>query len=116
MKTEVIVLAKCFAISSLLMGTFSALAQQPTIILPTAASAPNGIAPIGIGATPTELLFSSLYCHNLNQPRGIFTVTNPSAGVPGTLNATVTETIPIPELGACVENYFAISPGLGGFP
>jgi len=104
-----------------MMGTFSALAQvgpQPTVILPTPASAPVGIAPIGIGATSTQLLFSSPYCETPGQPRGVYTVTGLAPGVPPILIGTVTETFSIPELGGCggVENYFAISPGLGGFP
>ncbi len=116
MKSEMLTLVKCFSALSLMLGMFSAQAQQPTIILPTSASAPNGIAAIGIGVTATELLFSSPYCQTPMQPRGVFSVTALAPGAPGTLNATLGATpIPIPEDG-CAENYFAISPGLGGFP
>ncbi len=122
MKTEVSVIAKCCVMSSLMMGTLSALAQvgpQPTVIKPTSTSAPVGIAPIGIGATSTELLFSSPYCVTPGQPRGVYNVTGLAPGVPGALDpGTAFKLFPIPELGGCggAENYFAISPGLGGFP
>jgi hypothetical protein len=116
MKTGFTTLAKYFAASVLLIGTFSTLAQQPTVILPTTASAPNGIAPNGIGATTNELLFSEPYCvvPGTSQPRGIYSVTGltPSGSV---LNGTVTKTVTITDNG-CAENYFIISPGLGGFP
>jgi hypothetical protein len=116
MKSTMLTLVKCFSALSLMLGTFCAQAQQPTIILPTSASAPNGIAPIGIGVTATELLFSEPYCQTPNQPRGVFSVTALAPGAPGTLNATVGATpISIPEDG-CAENYFVISSGLGGFP
>jgi hypothetical protein len=116
MKSAMLTLVKCLSACSLMLGTFSAQAQQPTVILPTSASAPNGIAAIGIGVTATELLFSSPYCQTAMQPRGVFSVTALATGAPGTLNATLGPTpIPIPEDG-CAENYFAISSGLGGFP
>ena len=110
MKTQMLTFVKCLAACSLMLGTFSAQAQQPTIILPTTAS-----APIGIGATPTGLFFSQPFCQTTNQPRGIYSVTALAPGVPGTLNGTATKTITIPEVGICAENYFVISPGLGGF-
>jgi hypothetical protein len=114
MKIEVITLAKCFVISSLLMGTLSASAQQqPTIILPTTASAPNGIAPNGIGVTTTELLFSEPFSQTTGQDRGVYGMTA-LTGSGLLMNGIVTETIPIPEHGQA-ENYFAISSGLAGF-
>ena len=120
MKIEVSVIAKCCVISSLMMGTLSGLAQvDPTVIVPTPASAKNGIAPIGIGATSTKLLFSSPYCETQDQPRGVYSVTGLAPGVPGAVDpGTVTMQFSIPELGGCAgaENYFAISPGLAGFP
>jgi hypothetical protein len=118
MKTGFASCAKYFAISSLLIGTLSAGAQQtPTVILPTSATAPNGIAPNGIGATPSELLFSEPYCvySGISQPRAILSATNLAANG-ATWKADVGSTsIPIPDNG-CAENYFVISPGLGGFP
>jgi hypothetical protein len=104
-------LATCL-LTTAVIGTVSAQVQ-PTIILPTATSAPNGIAPNGIGATTTELLFSQPFGTTAPQTRGVYSVTNltPSGAV---LNATVTETITLPTtLNA--ENYFFISPGVAGF-
>ncbi|HEX9198443.1 MAG TPA: hypothetical protein VF865_02715 [Acidobacteriaceae bacterium] len=128
MKTGLTTLAKFFATGSLLIGTFSALAQ-PTVISPTVASAPNGIAPNGIGATTSELLFSEPFCGvtGIAQPRGVYSVTN-FIGADPSLTATVTETafhityyadfLPPPQCdgGLGAENYFIISPGSGGFP
>jgi hypothetical protein len=94
------------------IGTVSAQ-TQPTIIQPTTASAPNGIAPIGIGATTSELLFSQPYGTGAPQSRGIYSATNltPNGAV---LNATVAETITLPTT-ANAESYFVISPGFAGF-
>jgi hypothetical protein len=118
MKMKLNTFAKCFAAGSLLLGTLSALAQQPTFI-----TAPGGIAPNGIGATTSELLFSQPYCDFPaipSQPRGVYSATNFVAGLPGQLNATATKLFSLPTQAGCsatqgAENYFAISSGLGGF-
>ncbi len=109
MKTGRTVLSS-LACCALLVGT---LAAQPTIITPTSASAPNGIAPNGIGVTPNELLFSQPYCSG-EQARGIYPATALTPGSPS-WTATIGSVSPIPD-NACAENYFFISPGLGTFP
>jgi hypothetical protein len=95
-----------------MIGTMSAQVQ-PTIIQPTAASAPSGIAPIGVGATTSELLFGQPFGAAAPQARGIYSITNlvPNGGV---LSATVTQTETLPT-STDAENYFYISPGLAGF-
>ena len=114
MKTTLLTLAAFLACCALTVGTVSAQVQ-PTVITPTTISAPHGIAPNGIGATPTELLFSQPFCTGTNsQTRGVYSATGLVANGP-VLNATITETLPVADNG-CAENYFYISPGLGGFP
>jgi hypothetical protein len=103
-------IATYFMIAAMI-GTLSA--QQPTIILPTSTSAPNGIAPNGIGATTTELLFSQPFGTGAPQSRGIYSATNfTSSGA--ILNTTVTNTVTLPTT-MNAENYFYISPGVAGF-
>ena len=99
-------------LTATVIGTLSAQ-TQPTIITPTAASAPNGIAPNGIGATTSQLLFSQPFGTAAPQPRGIYSATNftPSGAV---LNTTVTKTITLPTT-TDAENYFVISQGFAGF-
>jgi hypothetical protein len=101
-----------YFLTAAVIATVSAQ-TQPTIILPTSASAPNGIAPNGIGATTTELLFSQPFGTAAPQPRGIYSATNftPNGAV---LNATVAETIALPTTRNA-ENYFVIAQGFGGF-
>jgi hypothetical protein len=88
--------------------------NAPVVISPTSASAPNGIAPNGIGVTTNELLFSQPYCQTANQDRGIYSLTN-LAGSGLTRSGTVSGTIRLLETGNCAENYFIISTGSGGF-
>jgi hypothetical protein len=121
MNTGSTTLAKCFATGCLLFGTLSALAQQPTIITTTAG---GGMAPNGVGVTTNELLFSQPYCDGV-QPRGVYQAVQPFGGASPVLTATMTErfSLPAQSFTTCgnaaqqsAENYFAISPGLGGFP
>jgi hypothetical protein len=91
-------------------GTVTAQVQ-PTIIVPPL-TAP-GIAPNGIGATTSELLFSQPYGTTAPQPRGVYSVTNLTVNG-SVLNATISEIIALPA-ALNAENYFYISPGLGGF-
>jgi len=111
MTTRSVRFARCFLMAAVI-GALSAQ-TQPTIILPTSASAPNGIAPNGIGATTTQLLFSQPYGTAAPQPRGIYSATNftPNGAV---LNATVTQTITLPTT-LTAENYFIIAQGFAGF-
>ena len=119
MKTGLTTFARCLATSSLLIGTFSALAQQPTIILPASSS----IGPDGIGATSSELLFSQPYCDfpgNTPQPRGVYSATSFAPVSPGVVDATMTKIFDLPVQSGCsgtqgAENYFVISLGAGGF-
>ena len=107
-------IATCF-MTAAMIGTLSAQ-QQPTIILPTSVSAPNGIAPNGIGATTTELLFSQPFgtaAIGAPQSRGIYSATNFTANG-AILNATVANTLTLPTT-MNAENYFYISPGVAGF-
>jgi len=99
-------IAGCLATGAVLVGT----AAAQTIIQPTA---PRGIAPIGVGATTSELLFSQPFGSIAPQPRGIYSVTNISAAGP-VRTATLAQTISLPTT-MDAENYFYISPGLGGF-
>jgi hypothetical protein len=113
-KTALTTFAKCFATGCLLMGTLPVLAQ-PTFIVPATGS----IAPNGIGVTSSELLFSQPYCDGV-QPRGVYSATSFVSGGTGILDATMTEVFGLPVQSGCsaiqgAENYFAISPGLGGF-
>ncbi|HLG97603.1 MAG TPA: hypothetical protein VKX49_14915 [Bryobacteraceae bacterium] len=101
---------KTFFVCSLLGLISVAVGPAQTLLTPTTASAPDGIAPNGIGATTGELLFSEPYCTSTGQPRGIYSVTS----ISGT-SASVVETTPLPETTNCAENYLYISPGLGGF-
>lgn len=116
MKCACITFAKCFAASVVLLGSIATLAQQPTLITTTA---PGGMAPNGIGVTTSELLFSQPYCDGV-QPRGVYQATNFVSGGAGVLDATMTELFSLPVQSGCsatqgAENYFVISPGLGGF-
>jgi len=100
-------MAGCLAAAVVLMGT--AAAQQTPIIIQ-----PNGIAANGIGATTNQLLFSQPFGTAAPQQRGIYSVTNISATGP-VRTASVAKTISLPTTRNA-ENYFYISPGLGGFP
>ena len=94
------------------VGIFAAatIAAQPTIISPNTSS----IAPLGVGATTSELLFTQPFCENPVQSRGVYSVTN-FVGTGLTRTATMSETIPLVETHSCAENYFMISTGSGGF-
>lgn len=95
------------------LGVFAAalVSAQPTVISPNPSS--PGIAPIGVGATTSELLFTQPFCPNA-QPRGVYSVTN-IQGSGLTRTATMSEIIPLVDTGKCAENYFMISTGSGGF-
>jgi hypothetical protein len=75
-------------------------------------------APVGIGATQHELLVSSPYCQTAPATRTLKSMSF-FLGAP-----TFTEYAILPDqlfngtdtIGTCAENYFAISPGFGGFP
>lgn len=104
---------------TLMAGT--GIAQNtPAIITPTDATHLSGIAPNGIGATTSQLLFSQPYCGP--QARGVYSASTPTAN--GTVYTTnITPVFGLPNLVACPsatfggsENYFVISPGLPGFP
>jgi hypothetical protein len=60
------------------------------------------------------LLFSQPYCQTINQPRGIYSLTNLSGSV-SPLSGGISEIIPLTETSNCAENYFVISTGTGGF-
>jgi hypothetical protein len=84
---------------------------QPTVINPSSGT----IAPNGIGVTPNNLYFSQPYCTGAaGQARGVYSATNLTPGSPA-WTATIGLVDSITD-SACAENYFFISPGLGGFP
>ena len=85
------------------------IALSQTVINPTSAGN-TGAAPIGVVATPTQLLFSQPFCAG-QQVRGIYSA-NP---VTGASTLVTPFTAANTNLGVCAENYFAISSGLGGF-
>lgn len=111
--------ATSFVCCTLVTGT--GIAQNtPAIITPTDATHFSGIAPNGIGATTTQLLFSQPYCGS--QTRGVYTASTPT--VNGTVYSTnIAVDFTLPSFATCgtlafpgAENYFIISPGLTGFP
>jgi hypothetical protein len=68
--------------------------------------APNVIvnepAPVGLAATTSSVLFSQPFCEQTGIPRGVYAV------------GSSTPLITLPS-SSCVENYFAIANGMGGF-
>jgi len=63
-------------------------------------------SPIGVVATPNQLLVTTPYCGSSHQ---VYSVD--SSG-----NATLFATLPPVASGTCSEDYIDVSPGLGGFP
>jgi hypothetical protein len=80
--------------------------HPPTVISPTAASAPNGIAPNGLDATLGGIFFTQPFA-GAEQTRGIYSIT--TGGV-------VSSVAPIPPITILpgVENAVSIAPGLLG--
>jgi hypothetical protein len=83
-------------------------AAAQTVIQPA-----TSIAPTGIGATATQLLFSQPFGSGASQARGIYSVTNIS-GTGSVLSASIQQIISLPTV-ADSENQFAISLGQAGF-
>jgi len=82
------------------------VAATPTIF----STLPNGAGPVGLAATTTQVLYSHPFCQTVTGTRTINTLA-------GTLYATLPDQFAGTNLfRTCAENYFAISPGLGGFP
>src|SRR5215470_7573694 len=90
---------------------FAADPNPPTVINPTAASAPNGMGPNGLAATLGGIFFTQPFAdQGVKQDRGIYSIT--TAGV-------VAKVAPIPGLATLglagsAENPLAIAPGLPG--
>src|SRR5438105_2648862 len=82
----------------------SVYSQQTPVVVPET-------APVGMSASGTQVLFSQPYCDyqtdqsNQLVTRGIYML--------GGSTATPLATLPP---SRCTENYFSVSPGLGGFP
>jgi hypothetical protein len=83
----------------------------------TTATDPNIVQPIGIAATPTEVLFTKPYCDSLEgDGRAVYSL-NTTTGA-----TTLFATLPPNNFTPgdtdifCYENYVAISSGLHGFP
>lgn len=108
MKNVIATLATSLACCTLMVGTGIA---QPTVLNPSSGT----IGPNGIGVTPDHLYFSQPYCTGAaGQARGVYSATNLTSGSPAwTFTAGLVNSIPD---NACAENYFFVSPGLGGFP
>ena len=93
------------------MAARAADPNPPAIINPTAASAPNGIAPNGIDVTLGGIFFTEPFAdQGVKQDRGIYSIT--TAGV-------VTKLAAVPGLATLgiagsAENALAIAPGLAG--
>src|SRR5579872_1124970 len=75
-------------------------------IIPVPSAGNNGAAPNGIAVTPSGLFFTQPYCAG-QQSRGVYQA-NIASG-------TSTQLYTLPDMGACAENYLAVSTGLGGF-
>jgi hypothetical protein len=111
MNTNHLLVHTVYAIA--LTSQFASAQVAPAKIIPGAG------APIGIAATPTELLYSEPYCQTTPGSRVINSV-NPSTSAI-TLFATLPDEIAAGtlslanQLTTCGENYFAISAGQGGF-
>jgi hypothetical protein len=91
------------------VAALTAFAQQTPTIIPVPSPGNSGAAPIGIGVTATELLFTQPFCGS--QVRGTYNV-NIATPIANS-NSTLVDTIL--GLGQCSENYLTISSGLGGF-
>ncbi len=108
MKNVLATLATSLACCTLMTGLGIA---QPTVINPSSGT----IAPNGIGVTPNNLYFSQPNCTGAaGQLRGVYSATNLTSGSPA-WTATIGSVNSITD-NACAENYFFVSPGLGGFP
>jgi len=93
------------SITSLWLISVCSAATAPAVI----STGPNGIGPVGLVATTSEVLYSHPFCQTVTNGR---TINNLSGSLFATLPDQIAGSNPD---RTCAENYFAISPGLGGF-